>query len=186
MDDILTMDQAILRARNIIVSKLIKALGIPVRLSDEQDPEALPPYAYYSFISPYISSGEFGNHTRRVIVDPGTQDRYIQDIRAEYPEMALSFTVCSATRIQNGVEINGEAEALQLAAKGVGWFKHAGATELSFDGLVVLRVDNFASRSGLVADEYVRRWGFDVAIRYKAQTIRIDDIVERVITKENK
>lgn len=42
---ILTMDQAIIRARNLVVARLAAHLGIPVRLSDEQDPEAEPPYA---------------------------------------------------------------------------------------------------------------------------------------------
>lgn len=39
------MDQAIIRARNLVVARLAAHLGIPVRLSDEQDPEAEPPYA---------------------------------------------------------------------------------------------------------------------------------------------
>jgi len=184
---IITMDQAIIRARNLVVSKLAAAVAIPVRLSDEQDPEAPPPYCYYSFISPYVPTGEFGNHTRQVIVDPETQTKYIRDVRAEYPEMILSFTFCSRNRqAEKGEEINGETEALQLAAKAAGWFVQEGGFALSMDGLAVLRVNNLASRSGILADEYVRRWGFDVAIRYKAQTIRIDGIIERVITKQNK
>lgn len=186
-NEVFTMDQAIIWARDTIVAGLAKAAGIPVRLSDEQDPEEAPPYAYYSMITPYVPTGEYGNHVRQAVKIPGAKETYIRDIREENPEMSLSFTFCSRNRTaDDGTEINGETEALQLAARGAAWFCSEGAASLSAAGLAVLRVSSFASRSGLLADEYVRRWGFDAAIRYKALSVRYDGRIERVHLKQGR
>lgn len=180
-DERMTMEEAVIFYRNRVVSLLSAATGVSIRLSDEQDPEALPPYGYYSLITPYASSGELGNHVRTVITDVQTQKLYIQNIRAEHAQMHFSFTFCSKNRhLAGGADIVGENEAMQLALKGAGWLRQEGAQALSLIGLAVLRVGNLASRSGVIADEYVRRWGFDVALRYKAITVRTDDIVERI------
>lgn len=177
------MDEIILWGRNTIVSALADAIGVKITLSEEQDPMAEPPYGYYSVITPYAPGGEFGTHIRLVAVDPQTSQKYLDDIRAEYPEMLLSFTFCGTNRqLPDRSEVNGEAEALALAMKGVAWFLQVGKSELSAKHLVVLRVSNAASRSGTVGDVYVRRWGFDVAIRYKAMTVQRLDIVEHVNT----
>ena len=183
MDSIMTMDKAILWIRNTVVSMMAAKLGIPIALSDEQDPKVPPSYGYYSFVTPYAPTGELGSHTRMVIVDPETQQRFIQDVRAEYPEMVLSFSFCSSNRIlEVETETIGENEAMSLAMGGAAWLLQEGRAALSLLGIVVLRVSNAASRSGLFADEYIRRWGFDVTIRYKAITIRRDDIIEKIIT----
>ena len=186
MDDIVTMDEAVINAVNSVISKLYKFLEIPIRLSDLSMPEEDYPYMYYNFISAYIPQNELGNHKRIVIAEPGYQKKYIHDIREEHPEMSLSFTACSANRDENGTWINGEAEAMQIATKAVGWFSHEGAEALMFDNLAVVNVSNFTSRSAILVDEYVRRWGFDVNIRYKAVTVRVDDVVEKMIICENK
>lgn len=186
-NEVFTMDQAIIWARDTVVAGLAKAAGIPVRLSDEQDPEEEPPYAYYSMITPYVPTGEYGNHVRQAVKIPGAKETYIRDIREENPEMSLSFTFCSRNRTaDDGTEINGETEALQLAARGAAWFLNEGGTSLSAAGLAVLRVGSFASRSGILADEYVRRWGFDAAIRYKALSVRYDGRIERVHLKQGR
>lgn len=178
-DEVILMDEMIIKARNIIISGLAAATGVAVRLSDEQDPEDEPPYAYYSIVTPYASTGEFGSHIRKVVKDAEDGKKYIHDYRYEHPEMVLSFNFCSANRqLDDGTSINGENEAMSFAMKGVAWFKNEGAAALSASHLVVLQITNCASRSGILADEYIRRWGFDAAVRYKAITKRIDDIVE--------
>lgn len=181
-DEVILMEDMIIRAKNIIISKLAAATGVTIRLSDEQDPEAPAPYGYYSFVTPYVPTGELGSHTQRTLTDPGTGEKYIQDICAEYPEMALSLSFCSANRQTSGGEqINGETEAMNLAMKAAAWLLNKGRAELSLEhDLVVLRIGNCASRSGIVGDEYVRRWGFDMSVRYKAMTVRDDQIAENV------
>lgn len=187
MDNLVLMDEEILRARNLVVSGLAAATGVRISLSDEQDPAADPPYGYYSVITPYASTGELGSHTQIPGMDPETGRKYLTDVRAEYPEMVLSFSFCSANRqLPDGTQVNGEAEAMALALKGAAWLLHEGREKLSFANLVILRVGNSASRSGTVGDVYVRRWGFDAAIRYKALTARKLDVIGQVITYQSK
>lgn len=186
MDKIITMDEEILRARNLIVSKLAAETGVIIQLSDELEPETDPPYGYYTFITPYASTGEMGIHTQIREIDSGTGKLYIKAVRSESPSMVLSFNFCSKNRkLPDGTQINGENEAMALAAKAVAYLKHDGATVLSFAELVVVGVNNFSSRSGIIGDEIIRRWGFDLTVRYTANTIRKDGIVENVrILKE--
>ena len=169
MDEIITMEHEIIRIRNLVVSELAKETGTQITLSDEQDPTADPPYGYYSVISPYVSSGELGSHVQRTAIAPDDGCRYIENIRFEHPEMVMPFNFCS----------NNDAEAMQLTMKAAGWLLHEGRSLLSLENIVVLRVGNAASRSGLIGDEYVRRWGFDVTIRYKALTVRKDEIIQQ-------
>ena len=181
VDEVILMEEMVIRVRNIVIAKLAATTGLVISLSDEQEPEAEPPYGYYSIITPYASTGEFGSHIRQVETDPDSGERYICEVRYEHPEMLLSLNFCSKSRkTPDGRMINGENEAMQYAMKAVGWLKHAGAAELSLEEIVVLRTSNCSSRSGIVGDEYVRRWGFDVALRYKSMTVNNVGIAESV------
>mgnify|MGYP000758729051 CR=1 FL=1 len=56
-----------LEVRNTLVSSLAAALGLPVLLSDQVQPEAEVPFIVYSVTAPYASTGELGDHTQTVI-----------------------------------------------------------------------------------------------------------------------
>ena len=184
-DEMILMEDMVIHTRNIVVSKLAATTGLNISLSDEQNPEDEPPYGYYSIISPYVPTGEMGSHIQHTETNPDTGEKYIRDVRYEHPSMVLSFNFCSRNRkLANGVQVNGETEAMSLAMKAVAYLKHAGVEALSNEGAVVLSVSNCASRSGIVGDEYVRRWGFDVTLRYKAITVNNIGIAEEVRTNQ--
>lgn len=179
------MEDMVLLARNTVVAKLAALMQVPIRLSDDQAPESTPPYGYYSIVTPYAATGELGSHIQQTKTDTGTGEKFVQDIRYEHPELVLSFSFCSSNRVlEDGTCVNGEAESMLLAMKAVAWLKHEGASELSAQNFVVSRVSGCASRSGFSSDVFVRRWGFDVSIRYKAMTIRRDNILENVLVTQ--
>lgn len=186
-EELLTLDKAIIWARNLTILLLSRALDIKISLSESQDPTDAPPYGYYSFVTPYAPTGELGSHELHPIIDPKTGQKQLLNIRWEHPRMVLSFCFCSTDHMDDtGAQINGENEAMTLALQGAGWFKNEGCELLSREGLVVLAVGNISSRSGLFADEVIRRWGFDVTLRYKAITTRVDDIIEKISIVQKK
>ena len=86
-----------LEVRNTLVSSLAVALGIPVLLSDQVQPEAEVPFIVYSITAPYASTGELGDHTQTVIEDEDGTEALI-DNRREQPSATFSFTACSENR----------------------------------------------------------------------------------------
>ena len=85
-----------LEVRNTLVSSLAVALGIPVLLSDQVQPEAEVPFIVYSITAPYASTGELGDHTQTVIEDEdgwceeNTEYRVLRDYGWDSVKLALS------------------------------------------------------------------------------------------------
>jgi hypothetical protein len=92
--------------------------------------------------------------------------------RKEHAKMLLSFTFCA----------HNEDKVEDLAEQALKFFKHTGYDYLSSHGYVVIEVTNFGSRTLFEIDDYQRRYGFDVAIRY-AQLSKRDD--ERIIIQNS-
>ena len=78
-----------LEVRNTLVSSLAAALGLPVLLSDQVQPEAEVPFIVYSVTAPYASTGELGDHTQTVIENEDGTEALI-DNRREQPSLLCS------------------------------------------------------------------------------------------------
>ena len=159
-----------LEVRNTLVSSLAVALGIPVLLSDQVQPEAEVPFIVYSITAPYASTGELGDHTQTVIEDEDGTEALI-DNRREQPSATFSFTACSENRWDGEEYIYGDDEAQSITEKAIGYLLQGGYNDLSNKGIV---------------DEAARRYGFDVRVRYTKDDQRRDDILQSVVTKEEK
>ena len=70
-----------LEVRNTLVSSLAAALGLPVLLSDQVQPEAEVPFIVYSVTAPYASTGELGDHTQTVIENEDGTEALIDNRR---------------------------------------------------------------------------------------------------------
>ena len=170
-----------LEVRNTLVSSLAVALGIPVLLSDQVQPEAEVPFIVYSITAPYASTGELGDHTQTVIEDEDGTEALI-DNRREQPSATFSFTACSENRWDGEEYIYGDDEAQSITEKAIGYLLQGGYNE----GIVVAEVTNVGNRTTLIIDEAARRYGFDVRVRYTKDDQRRDDILQSVVTKEEK
>lgn len=165
--------------RHEIISGLHSYMKIPVNLSSQVGPEPDPPFVFYSCTSPYIPDDTLGDY-ETVRNEDGTTTK----IRREQATCTMSFTVCSVNRMENGRGILGEDEALDLAEKAAGWFIHSGYAHTSGKGITIVDVSSVQERSFLQVDEEVRRYGFDVTIRYVREDEQKIGTIESVMVFE--
>ena len=160
-------------ARNAIIRELAKFIKCPVRLHSQTQPENEDytksgfPYIIYTATTAYIPSRGLGNYHFSKIEN----DEYdLIEKRTEQSEAVFSFTAYSTDReIKQGkkdIQIYGEDEANETAAEAQNWFIQSGYDFLNKLGFVVADISNVADRSALVVDEFERRYGFDVRLRY--------------------
>ena len=166
--------------RNLVSVELSRALGVPVTLSNQAEPEPDYPYIIYTPTAPYIPNGEMGDHVLQ------GEGEGLTDIRREQPTATLSFTVCSMDRETEKGYIHGDDEAQELADRAVGWFLHGGRDELSRTGAVVVDVLNVGDRSFIEIDEAARQYGFDVVLRYCRADRRVTGDIGQTVFKQKK
>jgi hypothetical protein len=174
-----------LEVRNTLVSSLAVALGIPVLLSDQVQPEAEVPFIVYSITAPYASTGELGDHTQTVIEDEDGTEALI-DNRREQPSATFSFTACSENRWDGEEYIYGDDEAQSITEKAIGYLLQGGYNDLSKGHRRRGGYERREPNNPLIIDEAARRYGFDVRVRYTKDDQRRDDILQSVVTKEEK
>jgi len=167
--------------RNVIVKGLTQYMGTPIILSDQIKKETPVPFMIYSVVSPSIPAAGVV-HTRQITEDGND----VELVRTEQPTATLSFTACSENRDTPGGCIYGEDEAIALADKAAGWFRHVGYHLLYLAGIVVVEVQNAAPRSKFVIVEQARRWGFDVTVRYSRADVRNDSAIDTTIITQRR
>lgn len=166
-----------IEVRNALVVALYDYLGRPVVLSDQTVPESEYPYVTIQAVQPYIPRGG-ANIIYELVDSTGGFARDINTRREEYAEATYSFSACS----RNRDDIFGDDEALELAEKSQGFFRHTGRYILQDAGISVIEIMNVQNRSGLVVDEIDRRYGFDVRVRYQRVDTRRDGTIEHMAT----
>ena len=171
--------------RNALIAALSKAMGRPVLLASQVQPEVEPPFIVYSITADYLPDGGLGHYSWK----RSGEEKDLVEVRAEQPTTTLSFTACSINRSYNngGVRVNvlGADEALELATLAQGFFLHTGRYEIERAGFVVVEVTNAASRDALELDEMGRRFGFDVRLRYVRTDSAVVGAVEKATIKQN-
>lgn len=161
-------------ARNQLIAALAGAVGCPVVLADQVQPEQDPPRIEYSVISPYNASGSLGDYGHR---EHG--DNELIETRAEQPDAVFSFTACSVNRTvkvkgsRRSEYVFGDDEAQRVAESAQGWLLHGGYDIINRIGFVVVEILDVGSRTTLEVDEAARRYGFDARLRYTRTDERV-------------
>lgn len=172
--------------RNALISAMSAALGCPVILDSQVQPEVEPPLVVYSVTSDYIPDGSLGHYSTEAC----GEGKDIVSVRAEQPTATFSFTACSINRTveKDGsqVYILGADEAMELATLAQGFFLHTGRQQIARAGFVVVEVTGTANRDALELDEMGRRFGFDVRLRYTREDRVSVGAIENVTAKQNK
>jgi len=150
-----------------VVNLLQEHISRPVILADQAAPK--PPY-------PFISIKE----TSSFIPQPGqqniTDEPLPQDIRqvaTSQPTKVLSVTIYS----------DSFQTAETLSQQVHDWFSFSGHQQLKETGFVVADVTAITNRDSLIVDDYERRRGFDVTLRFVHSMERFVETIEIVAGK---
>ena len=177
-----------LEVRNTLVSSLAAALGLPVLLSDQVQPEAEVPFIVYSVTAPYASTGELGDHTQTVIENEDGTEALI-DNRREQPSATFSFTACSENRWDGEEYVYGDDEAQSITEKAMFHLSVLSPSDSDIPKIHLL----FLLVSGFLRPSHSFRFLFptaafsiDVRVRYTKDDQRRDDILQNVVTKQEK
>jgi hypothetical protein len=163
--------------RNYIALHLSEYLGLPVILSNQLAPEQVYPFVMYTVLTSKASADGFGNYYWIPTEDGVTT------VLEQQAHATISISACSCDRFAKddpSTYINGEDEAESIAAKAMDWFEHIGRYDLSAQGIVVVDVMDAQSRTDRLIDETLRRYGFDLRIRYADIVERPDNAIKTV------
>jgi len=158
-----------------IRSQLETDMGIQVILANQAESKLQTyPNIYFSVITPYIPQfmGNYSFDGENLNLE-------------EQPTCTLSFTAQSKNRGMGASFVSGEDEALEVAEKAYEWFRHTGYEYLAYIlDVAVVNITGVTSRTALVVDEIIRRYGFDVQIRYTKDTSYQVGKIENVSIEE--
>lgn len=145
-----------------IIDMLSAEVGSPVILTNQAAPR--PPY-------PYIGVTEtipFQPGPRSIKNVPEPTD--IKQVASQQATMTLSVTAYGSDF----------ADTMELAQKAYDWFSFTGYRALKDAGYVVESLGAVDNRDTLIVDDYERRRGFDVTIRFVHQQERIVEEIDSV------
>src|SRR5690554_3377639 len=131
-----------------IIQQLQDYLNHPVILSNQAAPRPPYPYIAVTETSPFIPAGQ------TIINEPLEED--IKQVSISQPTMVLSVTAY-------GKEFS---ETSQLAQWAHNWFSFIGYRVLKELGYIIESLGSVDNRDTLLVDEYERRRGFDVTLRF--------------------
>lgn len=152
-----------------LINALATYLNKPVILADQAAPR--PPYPY---IGIKITSQFIPEPGHPVIINQDLPDD-IEQTAISQPHMVLSVT-------EYAKEI---ASAGQIAQQAHDWFKFIGHQQLKALGYVVIELDTISNRDSMIVDDYERRRGFDVRLRFSHSIERTVEPIEQVNGKFN-
>ena len=157
--------------RNSIVNGLYEHMNlipIPVESVREKEPY---PFITYNFINPYTQFNGMGNYRSELAPsnDPKFNHAIMESLELQ-PQATISINTYSKDKM----------EATELAHDVMAWFKHIGYQYLSDNNIVVVGIEAFGDRSGLIVDHQEYRIGFDVIIRFTDQIVKVTETIEDI------
>lgn len=135
---------------NSILEELEKSIPYTVIFADQAGPKPKHPYMALKVLVDNISNG---HHPSILTEDLGGN---VEQSATTQPTMSLSITAY-------GLSFDETNNLIQSAHD---WFKFTGYRTLKRKGLVVASIESIMNRDSLIVDDYERRRGFDVMIRY--------------------
>lgn len=125
-----------------------------------------PPYPYIA-IKEMISFIPSGNHPS--IIDEALSEDVKRTITSQ-PTMSLSITAYGETLYDSSA----------LIQQAHDWFTFNGRRTLKEIGYVVAEIHSVMNRDSLIVDEYERRRGFDVILRFVHKQMQIIEEIKAV------
>lgn len=147
-----------------IVDLLQSHIGRPVILADQAAPKPPYPYVVVKATSTFIPQP--GQPS--IVEEPLQLD--IRRLATSQPTMVLSVTVYS-----------GDFQSAETLSQQVhNWFSFSGHQQLKDAGFVVVDITGITNRDSLIVDDYERRRGFDVTLRFTHVQESVVEAIEDV------
>ena len=160
-----------INVRNTIVAKLYNAVNKPIIPNTNTQNRPAYPFIDYSITS-LIGDKSDGYHIYTDEPQPEDGEEVLTNIiNTSHYNHNISFSFNAYS--------DDESESYQLIKQAWDWFKHQGVQTLSYEKIAVVDVLDIQNRTILAVDEYEKRYGFDVIIRYAESVERTDLIIER-------
>lgn len=147
-----------------VIDKLAEYIDEPVIFADQPAPRPAYPYISIKILNDYIPEPGTG-----VLVSEDTLAGVKQTLQS-MPEKVLSITEYSRDLSTAGA----------LAKKARDWFTFVGHPALKAEGYVVVEATAVINRDSLIIDDYERRRGFDVTLRFVDTVSRTVEAIEEV------
>lgn len=169
--------------RNKIIALLHGAIGKPIIPNTNTQNRPEYPFIDYSITS-LIGDKSDGYHvfTDEPIPEPDNGDFEIGILGIKEPEPVTNLINTGYYNHNIAFSFNSysdnETEAYDLIKQVWDWFKHQGVQTLSYEKIAVVDVLDIQNRTILAVDEYEKRYGFDLIIRYAEPIERTDLIIE--------
>ncbi|SMB95362.1 hypothetical protein SAMN00017405_0390 [Desulfonispora thiosulfatigenes DSM 11270] len=162
--------------RNFIVKGLYEFLQVPVIPTDNPNKKPKYPFISYKFTTLHKNQGGFNLLLEPIpSIDPNFEYD-IEYTREEQPKMVISFSSYSLD----------DLEAIDLANKIKKWFNFKGRLLLKNNNLVVVECSDIQDRTIQIIDNYEKRYGFDVTLRYSSQSKLKVETIEKFKIKGGK
>ena len=124
------------------------------------------PFATFQVLTAHINEYVHDNIIRENVAsgDP-TFPLNVRKSKIEQPQMILSINAYSKIPANNSPD-NSIQQAYELAQEIKDWLDFKGDEYLEANNIVVIESGNIEQRDVFIVDQYERRYGFDVTIRY--------------------
>lgn len=149
-----------------IQRELEKGLSRPVILAEQSSKKPKYPYATVKVIVPFDPSGAHPSITDRDL------ENDIERTATSQPQMSLSVTIFGKSF----------DDSFQLAQQAHDWFAFKGYRDLKDMGYVVASIEPIMNRDSLIIDDYERRQGFDISLRFVHRQSRVVEEIKSVKT----
>jgi|SRR5690625_1328978 len=152
---------------NEIVLMLERFVIHPVILGNQAAPR--PSYPYIAINETTQYSPQAGHVENKNLPED------IKQIYVSQPTFTLSVTAYG----------NQFDDTRELAERAFVWFSFSGFNELKNAGFIVVDQSDITNRDSLIVDDYERRRGFDVTIRFADKQERVIEEIKKVSGKVN-
>ena len=155
------------QVKNLIATEINRVFSEQFVEAEQVHKKPTYPFATFQVLISHISEYEHDNIELRNY-DSGTGN--VDKFQLEQPQMTMTINAYSRApgnshQIDNSIE-----QATDLAQRLKDWFDFQGDLFLNANGIVVVESEDITQRDLLIIDNYERRYGFDVRIRYVKET----------------
>ena len=152
--------------KNLIVQGVNSAITRPFVEAQQAHKKPVYPYATFQVLTAHSNEYEHDNIKTENVASSNPSFTYdVRKSKIEQPQMILSINAYSKISASDTTD-NSIQEAVELAQEIKDWLDFKGDLYLEQNNITVVESEDILQRDVFIVDQYERRYGFDVRIRY--------------------